>query len=143
MEITELLSYLTEFGSLAMFAAFLYHQYNKSNQKLDKLVDDFQKSLKDIETSHKEDEEKLRARYDKVIEQQRKDIEELREAQSSEKTQIRANLSVKLEEIHRTVFANMKKVDGNTDLLKEGLIVLQDVQLEKKARELAKKQGDT
>ena len=138
MDIAELFSYLTEFGSLAMFAAFLFHQYKQQTARLDKLVDDFQVSLKEIEQTHKNDEKALRARYDEVIEVYRKEIAELKGEHASDRTEIRSNLAVKLEEIHRTVFAVMKKTDVNAAEIGKGLEIMSQWQLEQKARELAK-----
>ena len=62
-----LLTQLTDFGALGLFAGFLLYQHFSMQKRLDALVEKFQDQLRDIQKRCDENEEKLRDRYDSVV----------------------------------------------------------------------------
>jgi len=68
-----LLQTLTDYGALGLFAGFLVWQFIGLQKRLDKLVENFQTQLAQINTGYDDRIEKMRERYDIVIEQYRKE----------------------------------------------------------------------
>ncbi len=62
-----LLPSLLDFGALGLFTGFLIWQYNKTQNRLQEIVERFQKSVQDQEMAHNKAEELIRTRYDAVI----------------------------------------------------------------------------
>jgi uncharacterized iron-regulated protein len=62
-----LIPQLLDFGALGMFAGFLIWLNARSQKRLDEMVDQFQKTLKEQEAAHGEAEEIIRSRYDTII----------------------------------------------------------------------------
>lgn len=101
MEMSDaLLTQLTDFGALGIFAAFLLYQHFSMQKRLDLLVEKFQAQLRDIQTRCDENEEKLRDRYDSVVATYR-----------AEKDQIMATIVKTVEDNARKLDTALGKLD--------------------------------
>jgi len=58
---------LLDFGALGIFCAFLVWQHVSMQRRLDKMSDEWRKSLETVETAHSEAEQNIRDRYDAIL----------------------------------------------------------------------------
>ena len=72
----ELVSQLVDFGALGLFSGFLVYQFLQMQRRLDKLVESFQKQVREINDDFDARVERMRARYDVVITDIRDDCRE-------------------------------------------------------------------
>ena len=110
MNSDSLMHVLTDYGALGLFAGFLIWQFIGLQRRLDKLVENFQTQLADINKDYDERIEKMRERYDIVIEQYRKegadaqkDFARIRESVQTDITHKIEQLGEKLDTILREV----------------------------------------
>lgn len=75
-------------GHLGVFAAFLVYQFVTMQRRMDSLVENFQKQLKEINDEYDNRIDKIRERYDNVIKESR--IESA--TQAREFLQVRAKI---------------------------------------------------
>jgi len=58
---------LLDFGALGIFCAFLVWQHISMQKRLDKMSDEWRRSLETVETAHAAAEQNIRDRYDVIL----------------------------------------------------------------------------
>jgi len=102
----ELLTLLTDFGSLGLAAGFIAWLYVKMQHRLDDLVLRFQKQVEDMQERCDRRESELRSRYDSVIENYNSERDQLLQgvtAQMKETALILVELKNEMETVRDNV----------------------------------------
>ena len=102
----ELLTLLTDFGSLGLGAGFIAWLYVKMLHRLDDMVDKFQKQIEAMQDRCDRRESELRTRYDSVIENYNSERDQLLQgvtAQMKETALILVELKNEMESVRDNV----------------------------------------
>ena len=124
---------LLDFGVLGIFASFLIWQYLGMQKRLDKMIDDFQRQIREIDALSDTRIEAIRERYDRVLEDQRTDA-------LTDRKLVGEKIDTQTE-ILRGLSAELNQSFGELKANHQSLIVMQKAK-DLVARGYLKKNGD-
>jgi DNA anti-recombination protein RmuC len=113
-----LISQLLDFGALGIFAGFLIWQHLGMQKRLDKLVENFQAQLKEIDVSFESRVETMRGRYDAVFQKLSDECKEEKAAIAAERDALRKELAEIIKENDRKLTTTIEKIDKVVELAK-------------------------
>ena len=139
-------TYLLEFGSMGIFAAFLVWQHLSMQKRFDRLVDNFQEQLEKIRMESKTEVDDIRSRYEVILQNYNEERAEIRVSLSgemkgcSQKIEnfgiILAGYEGALEEIQDLQKENRQTIETSLTIMQE---MKQEAKMMALAKEMAKK----
>jgi len=139
-------TYLLEFGSMGIFAAFLVWQHLSMQKRFDRLVDKFQEQLEKIRVESKAEVDDIRTRYEVILQKYNEERTEIRVALSGEMKEcsqkienfgiILGGYESALEEIQDTQKENRQTIESSLAIMQE---MKQEAKMIALAKEMAKK----
>ena len=139
-------TYLLEFGSMGIFAAFLVWQHLSMQKRFDRLVDKFQEQLEKIRIESKVEVADIRGRYEVILQNYNEERAEIRVSLSGEMKECSQKIEtfgIILGGYEGALEAIQDTQRENRQTIETSLAIIQEMKQEAKMIALAKEMAQT